>query len=351
MLALLLILVNLFLVPSILNHMGLSKSVAETARHFLTGIAIGIPAFFVSAVLRSFIDSLGLTRISMIVTLSTVPINILLNYLLIFGNFGFPELGGAGSGYATGITYWFVLSVSILLIAIHSKIKRFNVLSKPTFFSGKRVREIIAIGVPNGLTILFETGIFSAVTILMSHFGTETIAAHQSANSVCTLLYAFPLSIASSLTILVGFETGAKRIQNAKVYRHIGMIAAISIGILNGFVLFFFRQPVAELYTKDASLAGLITTFLLYAILFQFADALLSPVLGALRGYKDVAVTSVVAFISYWIIGLPVGYVLSLSSLGAYGFWIGLSTGLFTAAIVLSFRVRRTEKKLAVPID
>lgn len=346
--AIILILVNLFLVPLLLTHMHLNAEVAATARHFLTGISIGLPAFFLSAVLRSFIDSLGLTRVSMVITLTTVPMNILLNYLLIFGNFGFPELGGAGSGYATGITYWLVLIVSILLIETHRKIRHFQIFSKPAAASFQKIKEILTIGIPNGLTILFETGIFSAVTILMSRFGTDIIAAHQSANSVSTLLYAFPLSIASSLTILVGFETGSRRIEGAKTYRHIGMITAISIGTLNGTLLFFFREQVAGFYSNEHDLILLITHFLLYAILFQFADAVLSPVLGALRGYKDVAITSVVAFISYWIVGLPVGIFLSYSTLGAYGFWIGLSTGLFTAAFILSIRVRYTEKKLRV---
>lgn len=280
----------------------------------------------------------------MVITLATVPVNILLNYLLIFGNFGFPELGGAGSGYATGITYWLVLLVSILLIETHRKIRHFQIFSKPSVPSFQKIKEILKIGIPNGLTILFETGIFSAVTILMSRFGTDISLLISQQTVLVHCFTPSPLSIASSLTILVGFETGAKRIDGAKAYRHIGMITAIFIGTLNGTLLFFFRDQVAGFYSSDGNLIPLITHFLLYAILFQFADALLSPVLGALRGYKDVAITSVVAFISYWIVGLPVGIFLSYSSLGAYGFWIGLSTGLFTAAFILSIRVRYTEK-------
>ncbi|EHL2520081.1 MATE family efflux transporter, partial [Listeria monocytogenes] len=104
---------------------------------------------------------------------------------------------------------------------------------------------------------------------------------------------------------------------------------------------------IAGFYTNDPALSNLIMHFLVYAILFQFADAVLSPVLGALRGYKDVTVTSIVAFISYWLIGLPVGYGLSFTNLGPFGYWIGLSTGLFVAAFILSIRVRKTEQKLS----
>lgn len=346
-LAFILILINFLVVPMILTHMPVTAEVADIARHFLNGICIGIPAFFISAILRSFIDSLGLTRVTMLITLCTVPFNIFLNYCFIFGNFGFPEMGGAGSGYATGITYWLVVLVSAILIQTQTRLRKFGVFKGLTALRFSKIKEIIGIGVPNGLTILFETSIFSAVTILMGAFGTETIAAHQSANSVCTLLYAFPLSVASTLTILGGYETGAKRLKDAKQYRHIGMAAAILIGCVNGAILFFFRDIIAGFYTNDPALSNLIMHFLVYAILFQFADAVLSPVLGALRGYKDVTVTSIVAFISYWLIGLPVGYGLSFTNLGPFGYWIGLSTGLFVAAFILSIRVRKTEQKLS----
>ncbi|MBC1795108.1 MATE family efflux transporter [Listeria booriae] len=346
-LAALLITLNFLFVPSILRIMGLDPTVASIARHFLNGICFGVPAFFFYSVLRAFIDSLGLTRVTMMITLITVPVNIFLNYLLIFGNWGFPELGGVGSGYATGITYWIVLLVTIILIQNQKRLRNYHIFSGFQRFSLEKMKEIIKLGVPNGLTILFEVSIFSAVTVFMGRFGTDTIAAHQSAISVPTLLYAFPLSIAAALTILVGFETGAKRLLDAKKYRHIGMVSAIAIGVVNGVLLLLFRDQIALLFTNDPKLADLITHFLIYAVLFQFADALLSPVLGALRGYKDVTVTSIVAFISYWIIGLPLGLLLSYTTLGPFGFWIGLSAGLFIAAFILSIRVRFTEKRLA----
>ncbi|MBC2311088.1 MATE family efflux transporter [Listeria booriae] len=346
-LAALLITLNFLFVPSILRMMGLDPAVASIARHFLNGICFGVPAFFFYSVLRAFIDSLGLTRVTMMITLITVPVNIFLNYLLIFGNWGFPELGGVGSGYATGITYWIVLLVTIILIQSQKRLRDYHIFSGFQRFSLEKMKEIIKLGVPNGLTILFEVSIFSAVTVFMGRFGTDTIAAHQSAISVPTLLYAFPLSIAAALTILVGFETGAKRLLDAKKYRHIGMVSAIAIGVVNGVLLLLFRDQIALLFTNDPKLADLITHFLIYAVLFQFADALLSPVLGALRGYKDVTITSIVAFISYWIIGLPLGWLLSYTTLGPFGFWIGLSAGLFIAAFILSIRVRFTEKRLA----
>lgn len=346
-LAAVLIALNFLFVPSILRMMGLDPAVASIARHFLNGICFGVPAFFFYSVLRAFIDSLGLTRVTMMITLITVPVNIFLNYLLIFGNWGFPELGGVGSGYATGITYWIVLLVTIILIQSQKRLRDYHIFSAFQRLSLEKMKEIIKLGVPNGLTILFEVSIFSAVTVFMGRFGTDTIAAHQSAISVPTLLYAFPLSIAAALTILIGFETGAKRLLDAKQYRHIGMISAIAIGVINGVLLLIFRDQIALLFTNDPKLADLITHFLIYAVLFQFADALLSPVLGALRGYKDVTVTSIVAFISYWIIGLPLGLLLSYTTLGPFGFWIGLSAGLFIAAFILSIRVRFTEKKLA----
>lgn len=345
--ALLLFFVQVACVPSILEHLGVTADVRKIAHSFLIGICIGLPAFFLSAVLRSFIDALGLTRVTMLITITTVPCNILLNYLLIFGKWGFPELGGAGSGFATGITYWIVLLVTVILTLTQNRIQTFQIWKSISPISASKMKEIIQIGIPNGLTILFETSIFSAVTILMSRFGTFTIAAHQSANSICTLLYAFPLSIASTLTILIGYEVGAKKRAAALAYRRIGLFFEVGIGGINGIILFLFRDTIATFYSTDNSLQQLIAHFLLYAILFQFADSVLSPVLGTLRGYKDVLITSIVAFIAYWAIGLPVGYFLSFTPLAAFGFWIGLSTGLGVAAVTLYLRMRWTERRFS----
>ncbi|MBU8878898.1 MATE family efflux transporter [Bacillus sp. FJAT-29790] len=332
----------------LLNGMSLEPEVQQTAHDFLVALSFGIIPLFIYNVIRSFIDALGKTRVSMIITLLALPINIVFNYLLIFGKFGFPELGGVGSGYATAITYWLITAYSIYVVHKHSPFSAFGIFHRFYAISLAKWKEILLIGVPIGLSIFFETSIFAAVTLFMSHFNTATIAAHQAALNFASLLYMVPLSISMALTIVVGFEIGAKRFKDAKAYSWIGVSIAVLLAFICGFILFMLRTEVAGIYTKDQEVINLTAQFLLYAIFFQLSDAIQAPIQGALRGYKDVNVTFVMSLISYWVIGLPFGYYLANNtSWGAFGYWIGLITGLAAGAICLLGRLIYIQKKYA----
>ncbi|PLT34995.1 MATE family efflux transporter [Bacillus sp. V5-8f] len=324
----------------ILEAMSLTPTVERVAHDYLIALSIGMVPLFIYNALRSFIDSLGQTRVSMIITLLALPINVGLNYLFIYGKFGFPELGGIGSGYATAITYWIITIITVaVIIKIHpfSDYQIFKTFYRVSF---KEWASLLKIGVPIGFSIFFETSIFAAVTLFMSEFDTVTIASHQIAMNFASFLYMMPLSISMALTIVVGFEVGAARLQDARAYSLIGIITAVSMSLLCALAIFFFREPVASIYTEDARVMQLTAQFLIYAVFFQLSDAIAAPIQGVLRGYKDVNVTFLMSLVSYWVIGLPTGYVLAnIADLGAFGYWIGLITGLAMGAIGLSGRL------------
>lgn len=193
---------------------------------------------------------------------------------------------------------------------------------------------------------LFETSIFAAVTLLMSDFNTATIAAHQAALNFASFLYMIPLSVSMALTIVVGFEVGANRYKDAKEYSWIGVSIAITLAFVCGLFLFMLRTEVAGIYTKDVEVLKLTSQFLIFAIFFQLSDAIQAPVQGALRGYKDVNVTFIMTLVSYWMIGLPLGYYLAnFSDWGAFGYWIGLIAGLAVGATCLCTRLIYIQKK------
>ncbi|WP_318508848.1 MATE family efflux transporter [Bacillus sp. T3] len=340
LLAISVIVIGSFILDPLLNKMQLEKGVHAVARQFLVALSTGMIPLFVFNLLRSFIDALGKTRVSMIITLMSLPINIFLNYLLIFGKWGFPELGGVGAGYATAITYWIILFIAISIIHLLVPFKSYGVFRKLYSISISMWKEILVIGIPIGLAIFFETSIFSAVTLLMSEFNTATIASHQSAINFASLLYMIPLSISMALTIVVGFEVGAKRLKDAKVYSLMGITIAVIMAFFSGLILLLFRDGIAGIYTDDPSVQKLTAHFLLYALFFQLSDAIQAPIQGALRGYKDVNITFIMALVSYWVIGLPLGYFLAkYSDLGPYGYWVGLISGLAFGAIFLSYRL------------
>ncbi|OQM46060.1 MATE family efflux transporter [Anoxybacillus sp. UARK-01] len=333
-------------VERLLTSMKLESSVQAIASRYLFALAWGIVPLFIYYVLRCFMDALGQTKITMLITLSALPVNIVFNYLLIYGRLGFPKLGGVGAGYATAITYWFCCFLSFFMVYKLKRFSRYHIFQRLYRLSLLAWKELLKIGIPIGFSIFFETSIFSAVTLLMSEFGTMTIAAHQSAINFASLLYMIPLSVSMALTIAVGFEVGAKRQRDAKQYSALGVGMAVAIAVITSLLLYFFRGEVAALYTSEQEVLLLTKQFLLYAIFFQFSDAVAAPIQGALRGYKDVNATFIAAFLSYWAIGLPVGYILAnFTAARAFGYWIGLITGLAAGAIFLSCRLVLIQKK------
>jgi MATE family multidrug resistance protein len=340
-LALIILIIGAFSLNPVLNAMDLEDSVHMVAHDYLIALSLGIIPLFIYNALRAFIDALGQTRISMIITLCALPVNVLFNYLLIYGKFGFPELGGVGSGYATAITYWLIALVAILVVIKINPFSTYQVFTEFFRVSWKEWKALLLIGVPIGLAIFFETSIFSAVTLLMSKYDTVTIASHQIAMNFASLLYMIPLSISMALTIVIGFEIGAARYKDAKVYSWIGISMALTMSLVLSTILFLFREPVASLYTKDHEVMMLTSHFLIYAIFFQISDALQAPIQGILRGYKDVNVTFAMSLVSYWILGLPIGYFFAkFTDMGAFGYWIGLISGLALGAIGLAARLR-----------
>ena len=351
-LSLSILVVGSFILDPILNTMDLQNNVAQIAKEYLIGLSFGIVPLFIYSVLRSFFDALGQTRTTMLVTLTSLPINVFFNYVLIFGKWGFPKLGGVGAGYASAITYWFILLIALLVVikvrpfSAYGVFKRFYPVSFSTW------KEQLKIGVPIGFSIFFEVSIFAAVTLLMSTYSTETIAAHQAAINFASLLYMIPLSISMALTIAIGFEVGARRLQDAKHYSYMGIAFAVGMALFSALCLFLFNDAVASWYTSNEDVFDLIKVFLIYAIFFQLSDAVAAPIQGALRGYKDVNVTFVMSLISYWVIGLPSGFILAkYTAFGPYGYWVGLSTGLFVAAITLFLRLRYVQQSTRTVYD
>lgn len=342
------LIIGAFLISPLLNGMELEPKVHHVAFYYLISISTGILPLFGYIVIRSFIDALGQTRVSMIVTLISLPLNIGAGYLLIFGRLGFPRLGGIGSGIASAFTYWCIFLIAVLIAHRMEPFASFGVFAKLHRISLNKWKELMKLGVPIGFSMFFETAVFAAVTLLMSRFDTMTIASHQAANNFASTLYMLPLSICLALTILVGFETGASRLKDAKQYAVIGISTAIGLSLVTAVLLMVFRYNVASLYSSDQAVINLITHFLVYAVFFQISDAISTPTQGALRGYKDVNPAFWISLLAYWIIGLPLGVILAkYTDLGPYGYWIGLISGLAAAAVLLLHRLYVIQRRIA----
>ena len=334
-----------FLAPIVLQFMGLEVAVSSVAIRYLWLLAIGIIPLLLFSVIRSLLDTLGLTKLSMYLMLLLLPLNSGFNYLLIYGAFGFPELGGAGAGLGTSLAYWALLLISVLVLLKYKKLKEYQ-LQRPMPLQIKKIKEAIYLGLPIGGTVFAEVAIFSAVGLIMAKFSSLIIASHQSAMNFSSLMYAFPMSISTAMAIVISFEVGAKRLDDAKQYIHIGRLTAMVFAVLTLSFLYIYRENVARLYGQDPEFIQLTASFMTYSLFFQLADTFAAPLQGILRGYKDTVIPFYLGLLGYWGVAIPLGLFLDYSTnLDAYSYWIGLIVSLVVSGLLYQWRLQVIMKR------
>ena len=334
------ILLGYFAVPPALKWTSLEPKAYDAAFGYLKAIAFGVPFLFLYTALRSFMDGVGQTRQTLWVTLTVIPINGFFNWVLISGKLGFPALGGSGAGWAATLTYLCLFGFAVWMVRKRKAFQDYQVFSSWPKPSLAAFKEQLAIGLPIGFAIFCEVSIFCVVTFLMSGYGTTITAAHQAAMNFSGLLYMVPLSISMALTILVGYENGARRYLDARHYGNLGIGIAVVIALFFLAYLLIYNEQVASLYSSDPIVKNLTLEFLVYAKFFFLVDAIAAPIQGVLRGYKDVRVTFLLALFSYWVAGLPVGWFLATyTDMGPFGYWFGLVSGLTAGMIGLMWRL------------
>ncbi len=332
--------------PLVLSHLGLERLVEEVAKNYLWYLAIGIIPLLLFSTIRSLFDALGLTKLSMYLMLLLLPLNGTFNYALIYGAFGFPEMGGAGAGLGTSLAYWVLLLISLLVAVKHPKVRAYE-LWKIRPLDKKGLIEGIQLGLPIGGTFFAEVVIFSVVGLVMAKFSSLIIASHQAAMNFSNLMYAFPMSISTSMSIIVSYEIGANRPDDVKKFCKLGRLTALGIAGFTFLFLYILRDRVAALYGSDSEFIRMTSVFLTYSLFFQLADTFAAPLQGILRGYKDTQVPFYLGLIAYWGVSLPLGLFLDYyTSLGPYGYWIGLDASLVTSGILFQWQLNRLAKNI-----
>ena len=332
--------------PLVLAHLGLEPLVEGVAKNYLWYLALGIIPLLLFSTIRSLFDALGLTKLSMYLMLLLLPLNGTFNYALIYGVFGFPEMGGAGAGLGTSLAYWGLLLISLLVAVKHPKVRAYE-LWKIRPLDKKGLIEGIRLGLPIGGTVFAEVVIFSVVGLVMAKFSSLIIASHQAAMNFSNLMYAFPMSISTSMSIIVSYEIGANRPDDVRKFCKLGRLTALGIAGFTFLFLYILRDRVAALYGSDTEFIRMTSVFLTYSLFFQLADTFAAPLQGILRGYKDTQVPFYLGLIAYWGVSLPLGLFLDYyTSLGPYGYWIGLIASLVTSGILFQWRLNRLAKNI-----
>lgn len=342
-------------VGPVLRAIGEPEAIIPVAVRFVRAISFGMLASLSYGMLRSFTVGLGRTRITMLISFGAALVNVGLDYVLIYGKLGLPPLGAQGSGYATAIVQWSMFATMLFYVRRESELRRYKIFARRPDLS--RIRMMVRLGAPIGAGNSLESGVFGLTSLLMGQIGTVALASHQIAINVASFTFMVPLGVSMAITTRVGQFVGRKDLQSAALagWVGIGMAAIFMVGT----ALLFLTIPelILGIYTRETEVIAYASSLLVIAGAFQIFDGIQVAAQGALRGLKDTTIPMMTNLISYWLVGLPFGYLLAfIFQRGGEGLWWGLTSGLATAAIMHSIRFgkliarSRAEEEVPLPL-
>jgi len=330
--------------------------VVELAIPYLNLVAFSLIPLIVFQGFKQFSDGLSMTKYPMYATIIANIINIILNYLLIFGKFGFPELGIVGAAYGTLISR--VIMVLHLWILLKGKQKSTAFVTDIKFFLLDKLmlKKIINLGAPSAMQMFFEVAIFTSAIWLSGLLGKNPQAANQIALNLSSMTFMVATGLSVAAMVRVGNQKGLKAYMELRriAFSLILMSALLATGF--ALVFFVFHDYLPRIYVDyddaenlvdNMEVVSIASKLLVAAAIFQISDSIQVLVLGALRGLQDVKIPTIITFISYWLIGFPVSWFLGKeAAYGSFGIWLGLLASLTTAAILLYIRFNYLTKKL-----
>lgn len=323
-----------------LMHFGQEEVVAIAAEPYLVIVSSSLIPLMVFQTYRQFAEGKSDTFNPMVVSIVANLLNVALNYLLIYGALGFPQLGLNGAAYATLISR--VVMAILMVWMVRSHVTGFDF-----HFSWKQIKRMIKIGFPSGLQYVFEIGSFATAAIMVGWISAEALAAHQIALNLAAITYMCATGIAAASTIRIGNQMGLKDLRNLRVAGYTSFATVVIFMSFAAVTFILFRESLTALYVQDAYVQQIAGGLLIIAAAFQISDGLQAVGLGVLRGLTDVKVPTLITFIAYWVLAIPGGYVLGfVFDLGVNGVWYALSGGLTIAAVLHILRFRNLTRKI-----
>jgi MATE family multidrug resistance protein len=338
--AAILIAVALQFSKNILFHLGQDIEVATLGAPYLQLMGWSIIPMMMFISLKQFADGLERTRTAMLLSIAALPINIFINWLLVYGNGGFPRLELTGAGYGTLITRILILLIFMVVLFVHPFFSRYIAVRKNQWnLRLHTIKELLHIGIPSSLQVTMESGAFAVSSIIIGTLGAVQLAANQIAISCASLAFMVSWGLAQGASIRVSNAWGRNNWKDINSIGKTTLISGIIYGILG--VLFFvsFRYALPLAFNNDATVMALASVLMLYAAVFQISDATQVIAVGLLRGIKDVKVPTLYIAIAYWVVGIPVGCLMAFTfKMGVTGMWIGFVSGLTFSSVFLNYR-------------
>ena len=335
-----------------LEALGQPAEVVPIAAGYVLREIPSVFPFYAFVVFRQTLQALGRMRAIVAVIVLSNLINVGLNWVLIFGKLGFPEMGANGSAWATTYSRWAMLAGIVALA--WPTVRRYLLPWRPESFDARALVRMVALGAPIGVHMQLEFGVFGTVGLLMGRLGTEAVAAHQIALNLASLTFMVPLGVAGAATVLVGQAIG--RDEQAEARRAAGAALLVGLAFMSLAAAAFLLVPrvFASAYSNDPAVLALASILIPIAGVFQVFDGLHVVSAGVLRGVADTRYPMAVGLIGFWLLGLPISLALGFwAGLGPPGLWWGLAAGLAIAAMLLVARVRSRLRRevLRVVID
>ncbi|RPH02115.1 MAG: MATE family efflux transporter [Amoebophilaceae bacterium TMED152] len=321
------------LTKHLLSYLGQDEEVLFHTYSYLDIICISLIPLILFQTFKQFIEGLGFTKPSMYISVISNVINVVLNAVLIFGLFGFPRLEIIGAAYATLISR-IIMFLLILIYCLNDRRFSKYILKTKFLINLNHIKDIFRIGFASGLQYIFEVGAFSVATVMTGSIGAIHLAAHQIALNLASISYMVASGIGSASMISLSYYDGKRNFEDMRRSGFACFLLVFILMIVSALVFIIFRNYLPVLYVDDTSVINIASTLLIIAGLFQISDGIQAVGLGILRGIRDIKKPTIVTFISYWIISIPLSYFLGIEyGYGVYGIWIGLSVGLTLAAI------------------
>lgn len=338
----------------LLHKMKQPEEVLVFAVPFLSIVGVSLIPLMLFQAIKQLCDGLSRTRLPMYASIIGNLLNVVLNYLLIFGNHGFPQMGVAGAALGTFISRVFMLILLIVFLKRSTYFSPFLTDLRWRLVSWRFSRRILALGLPSSFQVFFEVTLFTSAIWLSGILGTLYQAANQIALNLASMTYMVGIGLNVAAMIRVGNQKGRKDYRRLNEVAQSIFFLTVVIELLFAVVFLAARHVLPELYldandplnrADNLIVMALASELLLWAAVFQLFDGLQVVIIGALRGMQDVNFTAYITFIAYWLVGFPVSYYLGLhTALASQGIWIGLTLGLTVSALLLYLRFQYLSK-------
>jgi MATE family multidrug resistance protein len=332
----------------VLYYIDQPAEVVPLSIPYLSIITFSLIPMLIFQTFKQFAEGLSNTRIAMIIIIASNLVNIGLNYIMIYGHAGFPAMGLNGAGWATFSSRIFMAASFAGYIYFAPRFKQFRTGFSLGRYSKNLFNKMLHLGVPSGVQFIFEVAAFDFSLVMMGWLGATTQAAHQIAINLATVSYMTTAGLAAAATIRVSYFLGKMDFKNLRTAAYTLLIMALFMMTLCALIFIIGRHWLPGLYVENKEVITIASSLLIIAGLFQLSDGTQVVCIAALRGLQDVKIPSILIFISYWIIGLPLGYWLAfVMNYGALGIWSGLLIGLTVTAAAMFFRFHSLAGKLS----